>query len=126
MTGFERCAGSGATLAAVRRNQKRAKCGVCGQYAGLVPSSQIAGARAIADHDRVVPRGLTPLFDVVISVSGDDDTGGGVYDVTIVDRYDTPGHTPGDIIGRHEAHNLADAMQFARGAVTAFMKETQA
>lgn len=66
------------------------------------------------------------LFDVVLEVSGDSETGGGVYDVKIVDRYDAPGHTPGDIIGQHEALNLADAMEFARGAVTAFMKGTQA
>ncbi|WP_431231472.1 hypothetical protein ACQ856_18090 [Mycolicibacterium psychrotolerans] len=66
------------------------------------------------------------LFDVVLEVSGDTETGGGLYDVTITDRYDGPGHTPGAIIGRHEARNLDDALAFARGAVTAFMEGTQA
>ncbi|WAB10153.1 hypothetical protein SEA_GRAVAILLIA_44 [Mycobacterium phage Gravaillia] len=72
------------------------------------------------------PDGAVRLFDVVLEVSGDPATGGGIYDVSVVDRYDAPGHTPGDVIGRHEAHNLADAMEFAWGAVTAFMKGTTA
>jgi hypothetical protein len=65
----------------------------------------------------------TPLFDVVISVSGDDETGGGIYEVTIIDRY----HPENDVIGRKECmHSLDDAIEFAKGAVTAFMEGTTA
>lgn len=64
----------------------------------------------------------TPLFDVVISVSGLHD-GTGSYDVTIVDRY----HPGTDVIGqKHDMRSLDDAMAFARGAVWAFMKGTTA
>ncbi|GJJ20066.1 hypothetical protein [Mycolicibacterium mageritense] len=64
-----------------------------------------------------------PLFDVTIAVSGNDDTGTGIYDVTIVDRY----HKRGDIIGeKRDLTSLDDAIVFAKGAVTAFMQGTPA
>lgn len=64
-----------------------------------------------------------PLFDVIISVEGDDDTGAGIYSVQIVDRY----HKRGDIIGHKSGLlNLDEAMAFAKGAVTAFTEGTEA
>lgn len=96
-------------------------------YVTGVPSAREAANRAAAaTADERMPVMKQPLFDVVLNVFGDTNTGGGIYDVTIVDRYDAPGHTPGDVIGRHEATSLDDAMTFARGAVTAFMEGTQA
>lgn len=73
----------------------------------------------------------TPLFDVVISVSGDDETGSGIYDVTIIDRYHETRSGANwhlsDVIGQKtDLHSLDDAMEFAKGAVTAFMKGTTA
>lgn len=96
-------------------------------YVTGVPSAREAANRAAARAEgERMPGMKQPLFDVVLNVFGDTNTGGGVYDVTIVDRYDAPGHTLGDVIGRHEASSFDDAMAFARGAVTAFMEGTQA
>lgn len=65
----------------------------------------------------------TPLFGVIISVDGDDDTGEGIYDVQIVDRY----NDFGDVIGeKTNMRSLDEAMEFAKGAVTAFMEGTTA
>lgn len=65
----------------------------------------------------------TPLFDVVISVSGDDETGTGIYTVKVIDRY----HQGDDVIGqKYDMHSLDEAMEFAKGAVTAFMEGTTA
>lgn len=63
-----------------------------------------------------------PLFDVVLAVSGTD-TGGGLYDVQIIDRY----HKASVIIGeKSDIPTLNEAIEFARGAVSAFMKGTTA
>jgi hypothetical protein len=62
-----------------------------------------------------------PLFDVILHVFGDTETGAGIYDVSIIDRY----HKRGDIIGQTEANSLDEALEFARGAVTAFMEGTR-
>jgi len=64
-----------------------------------------------------------PLFDVVISVSGND-AGAGVYDVTIIDRYHGK---KDDWIGRKsDMSSLDEAMEFAKGSVTAFLEGTRA
>lgn len=63
-----------------------------------------------------------PLFDVVIHVAGDNDTGQvGPFDVSIIDRY----HKRGDIIGAHQADTLDDAIRFAKGAVNEFTRGVQ-
>lgn len=64
-----------------------------------------------------------PLFDVILHVEGEDETGTGIYSVEIVDRF----HKRGDIIG-HKSNllSLDEAMAFAKGAVTEFMKGTEA
>lgn len=65
----------------------------------------------------------TPLFDVIISVQGDDETGGGIYTVQIIDRY----HKHTKVVDeKREMTSLNDALAFAKGAVTAFMEGTQA
>lgn len=64
-----------------------------------------------------------PLFDVVLAVHGDDDTGTGIYDVRIIDRY----RDSGSLIGhKSDLTSLDEAMQFARGAVSAFMRSADA
>ena len=66
----------------------------------------------------------TPLFDVIISVYGDKDTGGGIYDVFIIDKYH--GIDPWVMAHQSNMTSLDQAMQFAKGAVTAFMEGTKA
>jgi hypothetical protein len=62
----------------------------------------------------------TPLFAVIIDVAGTDE-GTGVYDVTVVDRYHDDVDT---VIGeKTDMRSLDEAMEFAKGAVTAFWKE---
>jgi hypothetical protein len=65
---------------------------------------------------------MTPLFDVNIHVFGTDQ-GTGYYTVTIFDRYH-----PGEnlIGGKTGMTNLDEAIEFAKGAVTAFMEGTSA
>lgn len=63
-----------------------------------------------------------PLFDVVLHVYGDPETGTGLYDVDIIDRH----RNRGEVIGQHQANSLDDAITFAKGAVTAFMEGTEA
>jgi hypothetical protein len=67
----------------------------------------------------------TPLFDVVISVYGDESTGTGIYDVFIIDKYHGgPGDTPWVVAHQSNLTSLDQSMQFAKGAVTAFMEGT--
>jgi hypothetical protein len=62
----------------------------------------------------------TSLFSVIINVDGDDETGRAIYEVHIVDRYHED--LVDKIIGaKINMHSLDEAMQFAKGAVTAFM-----
>jgi hypothetical protein len=62
----------------------------------------------------------TPLFSVIINVDGDDETGCGIYEVHIVDRYHED--LVDKVIGaKTNMSSLDEAMQFAKGAVTAFM-----
>lgn len=63
-----------------------------------------------------------PLFDVVISVSGDEESGTLTYDVRIVDTRDDSSR----LIGRATSPmtSLDEAMRFAKGAVSAFIEGT--
>jgi hypothetical protein len=61
-----------------------------------------------------------PLFDVIITVLGDTETRDVSYDVSVLRLYTTREH-----IGvLDDAQRLEDALEFARGAVTAFLGET--
>lgn len=62
----------------------------------------------------------TSLFAVIINVDGDDETGCGIYDVRIVDRYSHPGHV---LYEGTDLDSLDKAMEFAKGAVTVFMSK---
>ena len=70
----------------------------------------------------------TQLFDVLISVSGDNNTGTGIYDVFIIDKY----HAGNDdtyfsVVGqKSNLTSLDQAIEFAKVAVTAFMEGTAA
>jgi hypothetical protein len=67
----------------------------------------------------------TPLFDVVISVYGDENTGSGIYDVFVIDKYHGgPGDTPWVVGHQSNLTSLDQSIQFAKGAVTAFMEGT--
>lgn len=61
---------------------------------------------------------ISSLFAVIINVDGNDETGCGIYDVRIVDRYSHPGHILGE---KTNLDSLNEAIEFAKGAVTAFM-----
>jgi hypothetical protein len=65
------------------------------------------------------------LFDVTLEVSGNPDTGECFYNVVILDRYNQDGPFP-RVIGTSQAESLDAAMEFARGAVTAFLQGTAA
>lgn len=68
----------------------------------------------------------TPLFDVVLQNAGDAETGEIFITVVIVDRYHD-GPDIGKVIGESdEFDKLDDALEWARRAVTAFMKGTDA
>lgn len=64
---------------------------------------------------------ISSLFAVIINVDGNDETGCGIYDVRIVDRYSHPGHILGE---KTNLDSLDEAIEFAKGAVTAFMSGT--
>jgi hypothetical protein len=63
------------------------------------------------------------LFDVIISVSGDPVTRHAFYEVTVIDKYNFPG---GEIGRKADMTSLDDAMEFAKGCVTAFLQGTEA
>lgn len=65
-----------------------------------------------------------PLFDVTITVEGDDDTGAGIYGVIVVDRYKNKLGTIVDT--KSDMSSLDQAMTFAKTAVSAFLKDTRA
>lgn len=67
----------------------------------------------------------TPLFDVVIQNAGDAETGEMFITVQLIDRYHD-GPDIGKVIGEAECDSLDAALEWARGAVTAFMKGTEA
>ena len=72
---------------------------------------------------RASPMSKRPLFDVTISVFRDEATGEGVYDVLIIDRY----HKVAEQIGqKYDMSSLDEAIEFAKGGVTAFMQGTAA
>ena len=65
----------------------------------------------------------TPIFDVILSVSGDRFTGEHCTDVKIVGRYK---QHDGELVGQKECRTLDEALEYAKGAVTAFLKGTEA
>lgn len=64
-----------------------------------------------------------PLFDVIITAYGDNDTGHVSHTVRIVGRYQKH---DGELIGQKYDCTLDQAIEFARGAVTAFLEGTEA
>jgi len=72
---------------------------------------------------RASPMSKRPLVDVTISVFRDEATGEGVYDVLIIDRYSKVGEQIGQ---KYDMSSLDEAIEFATGAVTAFMQGTAA
>lgn len=66
-----------------------------------------------------------PLFDVLLEMYVNEETGTGVgfYDVSVIDRY----NENGKIVGyKTELVGVDDAMEFAREAVSDFLRETRA
>lgn len=69
----------------------------------------------------------TALFDIVIAVTGDQETGAYGMTGVLVDRYHTDEFDDGNIIGESEEfQRLDDVIAWAKGAVTAFMEGTNA
>jgi hypothetical protein len=65
----------------------------------------------------------TALFDVVITAYGDIETGATTHGVRIVSRYK---QDDGRVIGEKKDCSLPEAMQYASGAVVAFLEGTEA
>lgn len=66
---------------------------------------------------------MQPRFDVVISTLGDAETGEYQFDVEIIDRHHGQDN-PAVLVERFDDPD--DAIEWARGAVTAFMKGAKA
>jgi hypothetical protein len=66
--------------------------------------------------------GMESLFDVMITACGTQ-TGEFAHKVRIVNRYK---QNDGALIGQRDCRTLEEALEFARGTVTAFMEGTRA
>jgi hypothetical protein len=64
-----------------------------------------------------------PMFDVTITACFDTETGKGSHDVRVVGRYKA---RDGELIGVKQDCTLDEAIDYAKGLVTAFMAGTEA